>query len=327
MEKREEVRYRKITEMNPFDVPTHSSPNRIFFIFTLLFIAAFIIFQVLTVAIALGLGLDLNQIAVDLGNNEPTGGANFMRSILGAQQFCLFLLPPLATVLIVYRSQWGAALGFKRPNVKLVWLRTLMLFIFSLPLAVFMGWINLQFPMSDEMLAFNEAYAKTIEYTLKSYSFLEASVVFFLIVVAPAVAEEILFRGFIQTQLQRIFKNPNVTIFTAAFIFAFFHMEFSGFLPRFLLGIILGATFYYSRSLYVSIFFHALNNALSLFVFFSTDQKIAPDSVIDEQIRANFLLMMVLVLISWTLVLLLFRRMKDIFNGKIEPEEDDYEEA
>ncbi|MFM2269534.1 MAG: hypothetical protein RL757_2975 [Bacteroidota bacterium] len=327
MEEKREARYRKITEMNPFDVPTHSSPSRIFFIFTLLFVAAFIIFQVLTVAIAMGLGLDLNQIALDLSNNEPTGGANFMRSVLGAQQFCLFLLPPVATTLIIYRSQWGAALGFARPNVKLVWLRTFMLFVFNLPLTVFISWINLQFPMSDEMLAFNEAYAKTIEYTLKSYSFLEASLVFFIIVIMPAVAEEILFRGFIQTQLQRIIKNPTVTILTSAFIFAFFHMEFSGFLPRLFLGIILGATFYYSRSLYVSIFFHALNNALSLFVFFGSNQKVTPDSVTDEQIRANFILVMVFVLISWTLVLLLFRRMKDIFNGKIEPEEDDYEEA
>ena len=80
----------------------------------------------------------------------------------------------------------------------------------------------------------------------------------------PAVCEETLFRGGLQNFLTRWTKNPWLSIVIVAAIFSAVHFSFYGFLPRFFLGMMLGAVYYYSGSLWVSIFAHFLNNAISI---------------------------------------------------------------
>ncbi len=90
----------------------------------------------------------------------------------------------------------------------------------------------------------------------------------FMIAVLPAFAEEILFRGALTTLLKDWSKSTHFAIFLSSFVFAAIHMQFYGFLPRFLLGMALGYLFIWSGSLWLPIAAHFANNFLSVIVEF-----------------------------------------------------------
>ena len=59
-------------------------------------------------------------------------------------------------------------------------------------------------------------------------------------------------------------KNPHVAIWLAALIFSAIHMQFQGFLPRMLLGAILGYLYHWTGNLWVPIFAHLVNNGVQI---------------------------------------------------------------
>lgn len=83
----------------------------------------------------------------------------------------------------------------------------------------------------------------------------------FVIALVPAVVEELFFRCGLQQLLAKCTKNTHVAILFTAVIFSIAHGDMFGFVPRFLLGLILGYLFYYSQSLLVNMTFHFVNNA------------------------------------------------------------------
>ncbi len=90
----------------------------------------------------------------------------------------------------------------------------------------------------------------------------------FMIVVLPAFAEEVLFRGVLAKILRDWTKSIHFAVLISAFIFAAIHLQFYGFLPRFLLGVALGYLFFWSGSLWLPIAAHFTNNFLSVMVEF-----------------------------------------------------------
>jgi hypothetical protein len=89
-----------------------------------------------------------------------------------------------------------------------------------------------------------------------------------MIAILPAFAEEILFRGVLANLFKDWTKNVHVAVFLSSFIFAAIHMQFYGFLPRFLLGMALGYLFFWSGSLWLPVAAHFTNNFLSVIVEF-----------------------------------------------------------
>jgi len=97
--------------------------------------------------------------------------------------------------------------------------------------------------------------------------------------ITPALCEEMFFRGVMQKYLCSTVKNKHLAILLTAIIFSAIHMQFSGLLPRFILGAVLGYLFYSSGSLWLSIVAHATNNALvvSAVFFFNADISATQD--------------------------------------------------
>ena len=99
-----------------------------------------------------------------------------------------------------------------------------------------------------------------------------------VIAILPALGEELLFRGVIQTQLTKALLNPHLAILITGFLFSFIHFQFFGFIPRMFLGVIFGYLFYWSGSIWVPVCMHFTNNALSYFAMnFYKQQKIQVD--------------------------------------------------
>lgn len=85
-----------------------------------------------------------------------------------------------------------------------------------------------------------------------------------LIAVMTAIAEEMFFRGALQSLFQKWTKNIHLAVWITAFVFSAMHFQFFGFFPRLLLGAVLGYLFAYSANLWLPILFHATNNAAVL---------------------------------------------------------------
>ncbi|MDE5840107.1 MAG: CPBP family intramembrane metalloprotease, partial [Muribaculaceae bacterium] len=83
-----------------------------------------------------------------------------------------------------------------------------------------------------------------------------------IIGVLTGIGEEFFFRGAFQRMLIWCRVNPHVAIWTAAAVFSALHFQFFGFIPRMLLGALFGYLYYWSGSIWVNAFAHALNNSL-----------------------------------------------------------------
>jgi membrane protease YdiL (CAAX protease family) len=141
-------------------------------------------------------------------------------------------------------------------------------------------------PFSKETLAiFQKAeddYFKQILVIGKMNSFGEYVLSLAMIALLPAIFEEVLFRGGIQNLLSRWTKMPILSICITAAIFSFVHGSYIGFLPRFVLGFVLGWLFYRTDKLWLSILAHFINNALGvtmMYVMTKMGKPITPNSM------------------------------------------------
>lgn len=89
-----------------------------------------------------------------------------------------------------------------------------------------------------------------------------------MIAILPALAEEILFRGALAGLLKDWTKNVHAAVLISSLVFAAIHLQFYGFLPRFLLGMLLGYLFFWSGSIWLPVTAHFTNNFLSVFIEF-----------------------------------------------------------
>ncbi|WP_310398171.1 CPBP family intramembrane glutamic endopeptidase, partial [Hymenobacter sp.] len=88
-----------------------------------------------------------------------------------------------------------------------------------------------------------------------------------VIAVVPAVGEELVFRGVIQKNLVRWF-SPHVGVWLGAALFSAIHLQFFGFVPRLVLGLVLGYLYLWSGNILVSMAAHFTQNAFQLVVLY-----------------------------------------------------------
>jgi membrane protease YdiL (CAAX protease family) len=95
-----------------------------------------------------------------------------------------------------------------------------------------------------------------------------------------AIVEEFMFRGCIQTIFTRWTKNTHAAIWITAILFSAFHMEFFGFLPRLMLGVLFGYFVAWSGSIWTSVWAHFINNGTAVvasYLFQNKMIKVNPD--------------------------------------------------
>lgn len=106
----------------------------------------------------------------------------------------------------------------------------------------------------------------------------------FVVALVPAICEELFFRAGIQNLLQRWWRNPHIAIWVTALIFSLVHGEIFSFMPRFLLGALLGYLYVYGRSLVPNMLVHFTNNAIAVICYWLVSRgvlDIDPDAPLD----------------------------------------------
>jgi len=91
-----------------------------------------------------------------------------------------------------------------------------------------------------------------------------------LMAVLPAIGEELTFRGVVQGQFSPKYKHAAIWI-TAA-IFSFIHMQFYGFVPRMLMGVLFGYMLVWTGSLWVPMLMHMTNNAVAVISYYLSNR-------------------------------------------------------
>ncbi len=131
-----------------------------------------------------------------------------------------------------------------------------------------LGELNQMIPISHKLkLKFDKMeadYAKQIMIFSNMKTIGDYLVSMILVAVLPAIFEELLFRGAIQKLFVNWFKEPHFAIFFTAFWFSIIHFSWYGFLPRMMLGAVLGYLFYYGKSLWLNILMHFINNGIAI---------------------------------------------------------------
>ena len=109
-----------------------------------------------------------------------------------------------------------------------------------------------------------------------------------MIGVIAAVGEELIFRGLMQSLMTQMLKNPHMAILITALLFSAFHFQFFSFLPRFVLGLILGYLMYYGQSIWYPILAHFVNNAMGVIYYYFNSRGSADDML--EEIGTSTLI-------------------------------------
>lgn len=156
--------------------------------------------------------------------------------------------------------------------------------IIFLPISEWLGLLNQHLHLPEFLSGLEDwiySSEKNAEQLVKQFLSMDSvgDLIFNLILIAfvPAICEEYLFRG----ALQSIFTNrygAHVAIFMTAVIFSAFHMQFLGFLPRFALGVLLGYLYYWSGSLVYPILMHVTNNGFVVLLVYFMGNDLLEDS-------------------------------------------------
>jgi len=100
-----------------------------------------------------------------------------------------------------------------------------------------------------------------------------------MIALFAALGEELFFRGTVQRVLTDVTKNTDKAIWISAILFSAMHFQFYGFLPRMMMGVMLGYLFLWSGSLWVPIMAHFTNNALAVVVNYLSQKGIISTNI------------------------------------------------
>lgn len=107
---------------------------------------------------------------------------------------------------------------------------------------------------------------------------------FITVCVLAPIIEEILFRGIILRGLLQNGVTPIMSIFLSSFLFGLAHLNPWQFLGAGLLGAIFGYVYYRTKSLWLPVFLHALNNCISFFYLMKYKTMEANISDVDNSI-------------------------------------------
>ena len=198
---------------------------------------------------------------------------NFMRITQFFSTIFMFLIPALLCAYL-YNDRPLEYLKVNKPlDPKFTVISIGLIFIVQ-PIISFLSYYNekLKLPefmngIENWMQKMEKANAATMDFLMAGNSVTVLIINLIIIAVMAGLTEEIFFRGSMQQIFNKISNNYHVAVWVTAFIFSAIHLQFYGFVPRLLLGALLGYLFVWSRNLWVPIIVHFINNAMGVIIY------------------------------------------------------------
>jgi len=138
----------------------------------------------------------------------------------------------------------------------------------------------------------------------------------FMIAILPAISEEILFRGVLAQLFREMTKSIHWAVLLSSLLFAAIHIQFYGFLPRFLLGMAFGYIFFSTGNLWVPVMAHFINNLFAVLVTF-LEQKSIIEIDAENLSSGNLVILSISIAVAGFLLYILLRKQDGGNPGKV----------
>lgn len=196
-----------------------------------------------------------------------TGISKEVKVVVLFQDIFAFIVPAIAAMMLFYRRPLQQMCLDRAPSWRALGV-VVVVSIVSMPA---MNWLvdwnqHMHLPDSmkaveNAMRASEDAAAKMTATLLASTSLWPLITTIFVVGFMAGLSEEVFFRGAMLRMTDSGGKS-HLAIWSIAIVFSAIHMQFFGFFPRMLLGAWLGYLLIWTRSLWVPIIAHALNNSI-----------------------------------------------------------------
>lgn len=204
------------------------------------------------------------------------------------QDVLVFVLPAL----LMARLGQRPVMRSLRLDVGLSWRQVsfvVAVYVVSIPALNWIYDLNRSLSLPDSlssveyfMRVYEQEALKITNVLLSSTSFLSMLCSFFIVAVCAAFGEEIFFRGAILGLCIDRGIKKHLIIWVVAFVFSFIHFQFFGFLPRLLLGAWLGYLMVWSRSLWLPVLAHTLNNGFVVVTSYMANLHLINNEMVDQ---------------------------------------------
>ncbi len=185
----------------------------------------------------------------------------------------LFLVPALLGAWLISGSTYNY-LGLDNTPSTGNYLLVILIMFSAIPLINFIAQLNYSIPFPDrlgdlkERILESEQNSELMMDTFLNQESLKGFIVnMIMIALIPSLGEEFLFRGLVQRIFTEWTKSHHVGVWIGAVLFSLMHFQFFGFIPRILLGASFGYMLVWSRSMWLPVLAHFINNGLAV-VFF-----------------------------------------------------------
>jgi membrane protease YdiL (CAAX protease family) len=267
-------------------VSAHPLIKLFFVIFSML--TSFLIISFLSMLLAIPLfHLSFSELKLLYEGNLLESDIAFLKYLQISQSLSLFVIPSILLNYLLFSQNNNCIATGKIPPVILIGLVFATLLVSSSFINLLIEWNSaIKFPvfLADFEAKMQQMESNANELTQKLLSGKQISDYIFnllMIAVIPAIGEEFLFRGVIQRIFADWFKNLHAAIILTAILFSSFHLQFYGFVPRFILGLFFGYLYLWRKNIWIAVLAHFFNNAIAITSDFlnKIDKYIIPNSV------------------------------------------------
>lgn len=179
---------------------------------------------------------------------------------------CSFTLPAIAFSYWLNGKRWKADLALTRAPEWKATAAAIGFIALSFPLSQYLYWWNLQLPLPEQLLEMERSAEGMVRAIIQMDDVWELLLSLLTVGLVAALGEELIFRGLLQPRLCKLLGNEVLGIWVGAIVFSAIHMQFAGFLPRMILGVVLGYLFHWTRNLWVPIIAHFFFNGAQVVV-------------------------------------------------------------
>jgi membrane protease YdiL (CAAX protease family) len=241
--------------------------------------------------------VDLNLVNFDfLSDSHRYSLAWKYRLLLSINHLCIFILPAIAYFYFTkydFNILNGSVQKFNAQSAIIAVLILLAIY----PIVAFSSEVNQSIALPTVLKTMEDQTNRIVKLLLWDKSVLAFIANITIIGILPAIGEELLFRGCIQSLLGKWLRKPELAIWVTAILFSAMHFQFEGFLPRMILGVALGYLFFWSGNILYPIFAHLFNNAMQVIIYHFYSDKLGDiDQLAASKISLPALLISVLIL-------------------------------
>lgn len=254
---------------------------------------------------------EIQRILLSPENATVALFANALASLIA------FLLPSIA---IAYFTSGPLLknMGFTSIRAPRLFISVILLAFAGLLLSGSLASVTEMIPVPQSVKAWanglEASYKKALMAMTQMHSIGQLVLNLVAVALIPAFVEELYFRGALQSNLKAWSGSYITAILVTAIIFSAFHFSYFGFLSRMALGIILGFIFEYTKSIWLCILLHFINNGVAIIALYTVSGNPAKaDKIMDDHLPVYW------VIAAITLVVLLLNKIKKEANyGRLE---------